>query len=240
MASDKKAVLVENCILAALPEDEKLYLLPKLENITLPHGKVLYRPGDHINYVYFPENILISQLFTNRSGATIEVGVVGREGMICISRILESKKATYLTVVQIPGNAIKVDADELEQALKRCRTLELLLFRYIQAYIIQISQSVACNGFHNVTERLCRWLLLAQDAVKLDSLQLTQEFLSALLGIRQASVSAVVTKLKKEHLISNTRGQITILNRSGLEALTCECYQSIKKAIEQICVKNFY
>lgn len=217
-----------NRLLAALPSQEYQRLLPQLETVDLELEQVLYQPGEAIDYVYFPHRSLISLVMVLQDGSTAEVGLVGDSGMVGVPVILGSDISFNLAIVQIAGNAMRLRADRLKAAFKQGGALQALLLRYVQALLSQVSQTAACNRLHSIEARLARWLLLAQDAVDADQLQLTQEFIAQMLGVRRAGVTVTASALQQAGLIHYSRGKITILNRQGLQAVACECYRLIE------------
>jgi CRP-like cAMP-binding protein len=227
-------MLLDNSILAALPRAALKQIIPALEKVELPLEKEIYKPGEPIKYLYFPINSFISALMTMDHGASVEVGSTGNEGMVACSILLQSPKAAHLTIVQLAGMAFRLEARALLATIDKCQLSKALLQRYINARIIQLAQSIACNRFHQIKARLCRWLLTTQDAVRTDQFQIKQEFLSAMLGTRQASISEALNALKRAELIENGRNTITILNRPALTVASCECYITIRKSFESI------
>jgi CRP-like cAMP-binding protein len=225
---------VGNRLLAALPSDEYRHLLPHLETLTLPQGKILYEPGGPINYVYFLDNTLVSLLsFAEEEGKILDVATVGNEGIIGIPIFLGTHIALYKAIVQMPGNAVRMRADLLKHEFNRGGSLQQVLLRYTHALINQVFQSAVCNLFHTVEERLCRWLLIAHDTLKSDTLPFTQEFLSQMLGARRAGITVSIGILQNAGLISHNRGQIIILDKPNLESASCECYRLIKSVFNQ-------
>ena len=204
---------------------------PHRETVRLTKGQVLYDAGDAIRHLYFPMGGMISLLSTTRDGASIEVGMIGNEGVAGLAVLLGINRAPYRVIVQIPGNAIRVRADALKKVFDRGGRLHDLLLKYTHTLLIQIAQSAACNRFHTVEERLCRWLLISRDRVYSDTIYLTQEFLSYMLGVPRTSVTAVAGKLQRAGLIRYSRGKIQITDRPRMEAASCECYDIIREDI---------
>lgn len=220
-----------NRLLAALPREEYKRLVPHLEVVRLAPGRILYHAGDTVRHVYFPIGGMISLLTTTENGRTIEIAMIGNEGMAGIPVILGDGAAPYQVMVQLGGNALRARADALRAAFNRGERLHGLLLRYTHALFTQVAQSAACNRFHTVEERLCRWLLVSRDRVQTDTIRLTQEFLSHMLGVPRSSVSEAAGALKSEGLIAYSRGKITILDRRGIEAASCECYRLVRDRI---------
>ncbi len=225
----KKNTPVKNQILAALPRKEYERLLPHLEPIPLPLGLSLYKSGDFIEHVYFPNEGIVSLVTHMNGGETIEVGLIGPDGMVGIPVLLGDDIAFEEAIVQIEGSGLRMKSSVLKQDLKRPHSpllTELLL--YTRSLMKQVTQTAACNRIHTVEERLSRWLLMCHDRLESDELPLTQEFISNMLGTRRASVGSAATGLQTEGLIRYSRGHISILKRDELEEFACECYRAVK------------
>jgi len=231
MKSKTPSHQVENRILSALPNEERGQLLPKLEAAPLTSGDVLCDIGARIEYVYFPNNGLTSVISYTLEGETLEVFMAGYEGMVGLSAFLGDDISPHRVIVQSEGSALKMKATAFKAECDRLNSLQSLMLRYTQSTIIQISQTALCNRFHAIEFRLCRWLLLWQDLVRSNTLILTQEFLSYMLGCRRAGVTVAAGKLQSKGLISYSRGQVIILDRARLELLACECYGVITGAL---------
>jgi CRP-like cAMP-binding protein len=232
MPTTKLSVPVANRLLAALPKKDYQRLLPRLEHVTLTFGDILYEPGDVIQHVYFPNDSIISLLSTVEKRKALEVGIVGSEGMAGLPVLLGVSKSLNRALVQGAGTAMRMKAQEMRKEFKQAGPLQTLLHRYTHGLLTQISQSAVCNRFHNVDARLARWLLMTHDRVRSDRFQLTQEFLSDMLGVRRERVSLAAGLLQKQGLISYSRGHITMLKRAGLEAIACQCYRIIRDESE--------
>jgi CRP-like cAMP-binding protein len=191
-------------------------------------------PNEPIEYVYFPNSGIISLVNLTEDGGTVEAATVGKEGMVGLPLLLGTDRMIGQAITQIVGDALRMKADVFKQEVTPASLLYSLLLRYTQALMNLISQSVACNCLHSVEDRCCRWLLLCQDRVESDEFPLTQEFLAQMLGVRRASVSVVAATLQKAGLIRYRRGKITILDRLGLEAASCECYQIVKQELDRL------
>jgi CRP-like cAMP-binding protein len=220
-------ISVENRLLAALPSEVKARLEPNLERVSLPFQEVLYKSREPIDQVYFPNNAVISVLTILKDRTPAEVGLVGNEGMVGLPVFLGVETTPLKAIVQIPGEAMRMKTDVFKDLVNQGDLLHDLLC-YTHVLMLQISQSAACNPRHSVEERCCRWLLMIRDRVHSDQFPLTQEFLSRMLGVRRASVTVVAGRLQKAGLIRYSRGKITILDRQGLEAVSCECYRLVK------------
>jgi CRP-like cAMP-binding protein len=219
---------IENRILRALPGKEYKRLVTHLEQVPLTFAKVLYEPGDTIEYVYFPNAGVVSLLSTVEDRSTLEIGVIGNEGMVGLSVMLGVKTSPTRALVQGEGSAMRMKAAALRKAMNGDGSLQKLLHRSTHALMTQISQSAACNRFHIVEARLARWLLMTHDRTGTDEFRLTQQFLSDMLGVRRVGVTNAATALQRNKLITYSRGHITVLNRAGLEAAACKCYSIIK------------
>jgi CRP-like cAMP-binding protein len=222
-----------NHILASLTKQDREGLLSDLEPVSLRLSQVLYEMGDVIDYVYFPNSGMCSLVCHTEEGGSLEVGIVGYEGMVELSAFFGGNISQYRVIVQGEGVAWRMRAGAFRQAFKQACSLQTTMQSYIQVVIAQITQSAICSHFHLIESRLCRWLLLCQDVVQSNELQLTQEFLSYMLGSRRAGVSVAAGALQSQGLIEYNRGHITILDRERLEAASCECYGTIRKALDK-------
>lgn len=224
----------QNQLLSALPQEEFERLWPNLEFVSLAFQQVLSEANQAIEYVYFPNNGIISLVTITEDGGTVEAATVGNEGMVGISVFLGVDKVPVQAISQMPGDALRMRTETFKREITPNSPLYPLLLRYTQVLISQLSQTVACNRLHSVEERCCRWLLLCQDRVRSNQFALTQETLAQMLGVRRASVSVVAAILQKAGLIRYTRGKITILDRAGLEAASCECYRVVKAEFDRL------
>jgi CRP-like cAMP-binding protein len=225
---------VENRLLAALPRKEYERLLPKLENASLSYKESLYEADKPIEYVYFINSGVVSLIVIMEGGAIVEVGTIGNEGMVGISVFLGANTIPGKAIVQVPGDGMRMKSGTLRNEAKNGGPLHNVLRRYTQALLNQIAQSAACNRTHSIEQRCARWLLMTHDSVRSDEFLLTQEFLSLMLGVRRPSVSTVANKLQKAGLIRYSRGRITIVDRQGLESVSCECYRIIKEEYDRL------
>jgi CRP-like cAMP-binding protein len=221
-----------NKILASLPESSQQWL-GTLEPVMLPKGAVLYEPDEQIEHVYFLNNALVSILSMNAEGATVEIGLVGQEGMVGVPAFLGGV-TPYRAVVQMGGDAFRIRGQRLCEEFRRNPFLRDLLLKYTNAFIIQIAQSSICNCYHTLQERLCRWLLVARDAVRSNELVLTHDVIARLLGTRRASVTVAAGLLQRAGLIKMSRGQITIIDPAGLESMSCECYGILSEGVRRL------
>jgi CRP-like cAMP-binding protein len=218
----------ENSLLASLPRAELRRLLDNLEPVALTYGEVLYEPGARIKHIYFPNNSLVSLLTLVDRHQALEVGLVGREGMVGIQLAIEIGVSPVRALVQGSGTALRMQAAPFLKELRHSRALQSELHRYLYNLMTQITQTAACNRFHVVEARLARWLLMTHDRMRSNPFQLTQEFLSHMLGVRRVGVTKAARALQQNKLISYSRGRITILDRKGLEAAACSCYEIVK------------
>ncbi len=219
----------ENRLLATLPKNEYERLLPNLEMIPLRFEDVIYEAGGVILDVYFPTSGIVSLLAAVGDRATLEVGLVGREGMVGLPIFMEVKTSATRAVVQGAGSAFKMKAKDFRKECNDGGSLPRLLRRYSHSLLTQISQTAVCNRFHPIDARLARWLLMTRDRMGADEFQLTQDFLSNMLGVRREGVNKAAGALQQQGLISYSRGALTVLKRAGLEAIACHCYKIIKE-----------
>jgi hypothetical protein len=219
---------IENRILAALPRKDYLDLLPSLMPVTLALGDVLYETDGEIKHVYFLNRSVASLIWSTESNLSIEVGLVGNEGMVGISLISGIKSLPYRTVVQSADGAMRMKASAFKAEFDKGGALHNLLLSYMYGLFIQVSRTAICNRIHPLQERFCRWILMIQDRTKADELNLTHEFMASMLGARRSDVTIAAGFLQRAELIRYTRGHITIIDRKGLEAASCNCYRICK------------
>jgi len=220
----------ENKILAALPKGSRDWL-HTLEPVRLQPGMVLYEPDETIEHVYFLNGALVSIISANSEGSTVEIGLVGNEGIVGVPRILGGV-APYRAIVQMGGTALRVRGQRIYDEFRRNPFLRDLLLKYTNAFLIQVAQSSLCNCYHTLQERLSRWLLVARDAVRSDVLLLTHDVIARLLGTRRASVTVAAGLMQRAGLIKISRGQITILDAQGLKGMSCECYGILRDHVQ--------
>ena len=219
---------IENSLLAAVPGKAYRSLLAGLEPVTLTFGEVLYEPGETIRHVYFPGASLVSLLTLADGHLALEVGLIGREGMVGIPLVLEHSESSVRALVQGTGTALRMPSARFRDEFRACPPLQRELYRYVHALLAQISQTAACNRFHVVETRLARWLLMTHDRVKSDQFRMTHEFLGHMLAVRRVGVTRAAHALQARDLIRYSRGDITVLDRAGLEAAACECYEVVR------------
>jgi CRP-like cAMP-binding protein len=224
----------QNHLLAGLPPKVMERLLPHLDLMELPLGKVLYESGDAMRYVYFPTDSIVSLLYVMENGASAEISVVGNEGLLGIALFMGGESTTSRAIVQSAGYAYKLSAQRLKEEFNRHGELQVLLLRYTQSLITQMAQTAVCNRHHSIDQQICRWLLLSMDRLPSNRLTMTQELIANMLGVRREGVTDAAGKLQAMGIIQYTRGQITVLNRPRLEELSCECYAVVKKESDRL------
>jgi len=224
---------VPNRVLASIPQKDFKRLEAALEPVTLRFGQVLYEPGKAIRHVYFPVDCLISLLTAVDKRRSLEVGMVGNEGMAGMPFILGMGVSGVRALVQGEGEALRMASGPFRLEFDRNRALQDALYRYTYALMAQISQTAACNRFHEAEARLARWLLMTRDRVVSDEFPLTHAFLAHMLGVRREGVTEAASALKRRKLINYHRGKIQILNVKGLKASSCSCYQIVQTAYQR-------
>jgi CRP-like cAMP-binding protein len=220
---------VSNSVLAALLATEYKRLLPKLEHVTLKRGEIVYRADQKIEEVYFPEEAVIAMVDAMEDGRTVEVGIIGREGIVGINIFLGGAVTPDKAIVQLPGGAMRMKSADLRKEVRFGSPLQRLLLSYTRTFLAVISQSVACSEHHSIEQRLARWLLTMNDYAGSRGFLMIQEAIAAMLGVRRVSITDAANKLQADALISYRRGQIDILDRPALEKKSCECYRFIKR-----------
>ncbi|MFK3971506.1 Crp/Fnr family transcriptional regulator [Pseudomonas sp. NPDC087358] len=224
----------DNHLLAALPADDLRRLTPHLEQVSLALGDVLYEPGDTLRHVYFPTDVIVSLLHVTENGSSAEIAVVGNEGLIGIALFMGGESTSSRAVVQSAGVAFRLPGQRLKTEFNRHGDLLLLMLRYTQALITQMSQTALCNRHHTIDQQLCRWLLLSLDRLHGNKLNMTQELIANMLGVRREGVTEAAGKLQRQGVIEYSRGQITVLDRPRLERLSCECYLVVKTETDRL------
>ncbi|GAB2907941.1 Crp/Fnr family transcriptional regulator [Paralcaligenes ginsengisoli] len=224
----------ENHLLAALPTDEYIRLLPNLEVISMPLGNVLYESGAHMRHVYFPTTSIVSLLYVMENGASAEIAVVGYEGIVGVSLFMGGETTPSRAVVQSAGHAYRLKGQFLKDEFYRAGPMQQLLLRYTQSLLTQMAQTAVCNRHHSLDQQLCRWLLLSLDRLPSSELVMTQELIANMLGVRREGVTEAAGNIQRAGLIEYRRGRITVLDRPGLEARACECYQVVKKECDRL------
>jgi CRP-like cAMP-binding protein len=222
----------QNHLLAALPEEEYDFIFPHLEEIIMPLGDVIYESGGELRYVYFPTTCIVSLLYVMENGASAEIAVVGNEGIVGIALFMGGGSMPNRAVVQSAGCAYRLRGSMIQKEFNQNGPMMRLLLRYTQALITQMAQTAVCNRHHSIDQQLCRWLLLSLDTS--NKLTMTQELIANMLGVRREGVTEAAGKLQETGLINYSRGQITVLDRMGLEARVCECYQVVKTETDRL------
>lgn len=224
----------QNQLLAALPESERRRLFNHLESVQMPLGDVLYESGSELRYVYFPTTSIVSLLYVMEDGASAEIAVVGKEGLLGITLFMGGETTPSRAVVQNAGHGFRLKGRVLKAEFNRAGPVMHLLLLYTQALITQMAQTAVCNRLHSVDQQLCRWLLLSLDRLPSNEVTMTQELIANMLGVRREGVTEAAGRLQEAGLIHYSRGRITVLDRKRLEARTCECYQVVKKEYERL------
>ena len=224
----------DNHLLAALRAETYQAIESDLESLTLPLGEVLYESGGRQGYVYFPTKGIVSLLYVLADGASAEIAVTGREGLVGVSLLMGGGTTPSRAVVQSAGHAYRLSAKTMKKQFDRGGDLQHLLLLYTQALITQMTQTAVCNRHHNIDQQLCRWLLLSLDRLSSGDLRMTQELIANMLGVRREGVTAAAGKLQADGLIEYRRGHIKVLDRPGIEARVCECYAVVKNEYDRL------
>ncbi|SFR61682.1 cAMP-binding domain of CRP or a regulatory subunit of cAMP-dependent protein kinases [Marinobacter daqiaonensis] len=224
----------QNLLLDKLPPEVQERVFPYLEEIPLPLGKVLYEPGDKMRYVYFPTDCIVSLLYVMESGASAEISVVGKEGLVGISLFMGGESTSSRALVQSGGWGFRLAGHRLVDEFNRHGELMALVLRYTQALMTQMSQTAVCNRHHSIDQQLCRWLLLSLDRLPSNHLVMTQELIANMLGVRREGVTEAAGKLQDLGVIEYRRGRIEVIDRPRLEELSCECYAVVKKETDRL------
>jgi CRP-like cAMP-binding protein len=225
---------LRNRLLASLPAEDSALLLPHLTAVELERGRLLYDPGDMIETVYFPQDGVISLLTLMENGAAIECATIGPEGALGLMAAVAPRQSLLRAVVQTPASALRIGAGPLRDAWEKSPAIRSLVDRHGEALFGHAIQSVACNALHPVEARFCRWLLTCHDRISTDTVALTQEFLADMLGVQRTTVTAVARSVQEKGAIRYRRGVVDIIDRQALEALTCECYQAVKRTYDRL------
>jgi CRP-like cAMP-binding protein len=225
---------LENQLLAALTEAERSRLLPHLERVEMPMGKVLHEPGTRLSHIYFPTTSIVSMLCLMEDGASAEVAVIGADGIVGTALFMGDGSTTNRAVVQSGGEGFRLKARFMLDEFNRAGPAMHLLLRYTQALITQTSQTAACNRHHSLDQQLCRRLLLSLDRVSSNEIGGTHELIGNMLGVRREGVTEAAGQLQQAGLIRYKRGRIMILDRTGLEKRSCECYAVVKNEYRRL------
>jgi CRP-like cAMP-binding protein len=223
-----------NHLLSVLPKTESERLFPSMELTTLTLGTALYESGDRLKHVFFPTTAIVSLLYVMENGASAEIAVIGNEGIVGIALFMGGETMPNRAVVQSEGLAYRLPGELLKNEFNRGGPLQHLLLRYTLAMLTQMAQTAVCNRHHTVDQQLCRWLLLSIDRLPANELTMTQELIANMLGVRREGVTEAAGKLQSAGLIHYNRGRITVLDRRGLEARVCECYEVVRKEFHRL------
>jgi len=235
---ETKSLKDRNYLFRSIPPIEWEKLLPHIEAVDLPLGKVLYEPGSKMSHVYFPSSAIVSLLYALENGSSAEIAIVGNEGIVGISIFMGGESTSSRAVVQSAGQGYRIKSNMFLEEFNRAGPVMHLLLRYTQALITQMSQTAVCNRHHTLDQQFCRWLLLSLDRLTSNHLVMTQELIANMLGVRREGVTKAALKVQKAGLIQYSRGRITILDRLGLEKRTCECYQVVKTEYDRLLPKK--
>ena len=230
----RETAFKSNHLLSALPDAEWQRWLPHLQWVEMPLGEVLYEPGVTLEFVYFPTTAIVSLLYVMQNGASAEIAVVGNEGIVGVSLFMGGESTPSRAVVQSAGRSISLKSEIMKDEFQRAGPVQHLLLRYTQALLTQMAQTAVCNRHHTLDQQLCRWLLLSLDRLTGTELIMTQELIAKMLGVRREGVTEAALKLQKDGIIRYSRGRITVLDRKGLEARTCECYAVVKSEYDRL------
>jgi CRP-like cAMP-binding protein len=223
-----------NHLLDGLPKSDYRRLAPQLVPVSLTLGQVLYESGSQLLDVYFPTDAIISLLYVTEEGASAEIGIVGNEGILGVSLFMGGDTTPSRAVVQSAGEAYRLNAELLKAEFERFGPTMNHLLRYTQSLITQMTQTAACNRHHTVDQQFCRWLLLSLDRLTSNDLSMTQELIANMLGVRRESATLAAGKLQDAGLIQYGRGKITVIDRAGVEARSCECYRVVKAETDRL------
>lgn len=224
----------KNRLLDALPPDAKARLFPRIVKTKLPLGTVIYEAGQTVEHVYFPVDCIISLLYVMEDGASAEISVVGCEGIVGIAVFMGGSSTPSRALVQSGGSALRLPAADLKNEFNHHPEMRMLMLRYTQALITQMSQTAVCNRHHSIDQQLCRWLLLSMDRLPDSELVMTQELIANMLGVRREGVTEAAGKLQKAEIIRYRRGHITVIDRPKLEERCCECYEVVKRETDRL------
>ncbi len=221
--------LIANVLLNMLPAEELKRFKARLEPVKMNVRDVLLVDGAPVKAAYFLQSGVISMIKLLEDGTRIEVGIAGKEGMVGLPLLLGADTSSVEAMVQVEGEALRLPAEAFRQALGEAPALMPLLLRYVDTFNVQVSQTAACNSRHQIEQRLARWLLMTRDRVEADSFVMTQEFMSTLLGVRRPGVTLAIGALQRAGLAQHQRGVLRVIDRPGLEAAACECYQTVSR-----------
>ena len=218
-----------NYLLAALPSDERERITPYLSPVSMQLGQVVYESGDHLSHVYLPTTAIISMLYVMENGASAEIAVVGRDGLLGVALFMGGETMPNRAIVQSAGQAFRLSGEIVKQEFARGGAIQRLFLRYTQALITQMAQTAVCNRHHSIAQQFCRWLLLSLDRLESNDVRMTQELIANMLGVRRAGVTETARKLQNDGAIRYSRGLIEVADSRALEAQVCECYKVVKR-----------
>jgi len=224
----------DNRLLAALPAAVLERLLPHLEAVPLPLNLLLYESGARMTHVYFPTEGIVSLFYVMENGASGEIAVTGNEGVVGVSLFMGGESTPSSAMVQSAGQAYRLEAETMKREFERGGELQHLMLRYTQALITQMAQTAVCNRHHTVEQQLCRWLLLSLDRLPSNQVHMTQELIASMLGVRREGITTAAHRLRDAKLIRYHRGEITVLDRPGLERCACECYAVVRRETDRL------
>lgn len=236
MALSKKPA--ENYLLQAIPAGAWSRFAPFLETENFTLGQVLYSPGGHQQYAYFPLDCIISLLYVMENGDSAEIAIVGNEGLVGTSLFMGGESVPNHAVVQSAGRACRMPARYVREEFLRAGPVQHLFLRYTQALIAQMGQTAVCNRHHSVDQQLCRWILMSLDRLPSNQITMTQELIANMLGVRREGVTEAARKLQRAGIIDYSRGHITVISRPKLEARVCECYEVVRQAFAELLPRN--
>lgn len=223
-----------NRLLAALPEDAWERLEPNLDSVDMPLGRVLYESGAPLSHVYFPTTSIVSLLYVMEDGHSAEIAIVGLEGMVGVALLMGGETTPSRAVVQSAGKAFRLNRKFVKEEFVRAGPMQRLTLRYMQALITQMAQTAVCNRHHTIDQQLSRWLLMSIDRLPSNELLMTQDLIANMLGVRREGVTEAAGKLQRQGLITYSRGRIRVIDRTGLEAHVCECYDVVSREFERL------
>jgi len=223
-----------NYLLAALPSDERERIAPHLSPVSMQLGQVVYESGDHLSHVYLPTTAIISMLYVMENGASAEIAVVGRDGLLGVALFMGGETMPNRAIVQSAGQAFRLSGEIVKQEFARGGAIQRLFLRYTQALITQMAQTAVCNRHHSIAQQFCRWLLLSLDRLESNDVRMTQELIANMLGVRRAGVTETARKLQDDGAIRYSRGLIEVVDRRALEAQVCECYRVVKRESDRL------
>ena len=225
---------VANRLLNSLSAEDREKIVPRLEPVTYKLNDILIKPGETIKHVVFPETCLASLVTVLEDGSTVEGGSVGFEGMAGIPVLLDADTTPMETLIQVPGEAFRIDASVARELYRSLPTFRAMANRYVHTIFVVASQSAACNRKHQVVDRLARWLLMSADGIRRDDIEITHEFLASMLGVRRSGVTEALQVLQEQKLVDTHRGSVTIIDRPRLETTSCECYRIVTREFNRI------